>query len=206
MSRPFDKDSVRIHSKDQFEKLTVEYAEEATQFIKDNMYPRFYLGSVKLDWSPKRRCDRGGWYAKGPGISMAMHNAFEVINPFYSYEYSSFNKDSDISGFYCWEAELQLKMRTVHEVAHAVQFFADKIMGVPIDTPHGPSFTSVYRSMRRELVNPLIPNQAEAKKHFEDHVKKVAKSCSDHYLKHITWGIPKNEAATIIRSASRPRS
>ena len=36
------------------------------------VYVKFKLASVKLDWSPNRRSSRGGYYADGPGINIAM--------------------------------------------------------------------------------------------------------------------------------------
>ena len=53
----------------------------AQQYIKDveafaikEIFPKFKLTSIKLDWSPKRRSSRGGMYADGPGINMAMNH------------------------------------------------------------------------------------------------------------------------------------
>ena len=40
--------------------------------IQKEVYVKFKLASVKLDWSPNRRSSRGGYYADGPGINIAM--------------------------------------------------------------------------------------------------------------------------------------
>ena len=85
----------------------VEITKYANDFIrrvekhcKEEIYVDFQLASVKLDWSLKRSCSRGGMYADGPGINIAMawlHKRQGSI--YYVREYASFNKDEEIGGF-----------------------------------------------------------------------------------------------------------
>ena len=47
-------------------KYANDYTRKVEAFCQREIYKKFKLGSVKLDWDPKRRSSRGGMYADGP--------------------------------------------------------------------------------------------------------------------------------------------
>ena len=83
-------------------KYANEYIRMVEEVIQKEIYVKFKLASVKLDWSPSRRSSRGGYYADGPGINIAMSSLVrENNNEIYRvYEYKSFDSDPDIGGIY----------------------------------------------------------------------------------------------------------
>lgn len=152
-----------------------EYIAQCTHIIKAwKDYDNFELNTSKLDWSPKRISSRGGWY-DGPGINIAMCIvAMPRLTPYRMYEYKSFDKDPLIGGFYSCDRFHPLYMHIVHEMAHAAQYYADRILGVPIDRPHGESFKIPYRKLRISTLNKVIPiNQLQLKAEYEQEIKTI---------------------------------
>ena len=49
------------------ELFTKMYIKDVEAFAVKEIFPKFKLATVGLDWSPKRRSSRGGMYADGPG-------------------------------------------------------------------------------------------------------------------------------------------
>lgn len=139
-------------------------------------YGGFSLTTIKLDWSSRRTCSRGGWY-DGPGINMAMEMLFrERGTPYRLYEYKSYDSDKIIGGFYAEDPMLAAQVIVIHEVAHAVQFYADRALGKHIDKPHGESFKKQYRKLRTELFNFKIPvNQSQLAKRYNDIISDINK-------------------------------
>lgn len=120
---------------------------------------KFKLAKLTTDWSLSRRSSRGGMYAAGPGINLAMATLVEPKNSVYRvYEYPSFDSDPEIGGFYTDKNTHRLAMLVCHEMAHAVQFYSAKYLNMPIDRPHGDTFKRPYRKLRVKLLNPEIPN------------------------------------------------
>ena len=73
----------------------VEITKYANDFIRrvekhcqEEIYVDFKLASVKLDWSLKRSCSRGGMYADGPGINIAMAWLHKRQGSIYSVSYT----------------------------------------------------------------------------------------------------------------------
>lgn len=128
----------------------------------------FSLGLFKLDWSPKRKCSRGGIYSQSPGINIAMHIATrEHSSVARLYEYASFNDDPEIGGFYYTNADLKLGLHICHEMAHAVQYYRNlKGVGLKYDRPHGQSFKEPYRLIRKKVLNPFLEPQEQLKKEY----------------------------------------
>ena len=149
----------------------------AQQYIKDveafaikEIFPKFKLASVNLDWSPKRRSSRGGMYADGPGINMAMNHLCKERdgNVYRVYEYKSFDSDPIIGGFYTRDKHDRLRMVIVHEIAHALQYYSYKLNNFRCK-PHGP----LYKRLRQEFINPRLEGQRGLKSEYLLMIKKV---------------------------------
>ena len=153
----------------------------AQQYIKDveafaikEIFPKFKLTSIKLDWSTKRRSSRGGMYADGPGINMAMnHLCKERDGGVYRvYEYKSFDSDPLIGGFYTRDKHDRLRMVIVHEIAHALQYYSYKLNNFRCK-PHGPAWRNFYKRLRQEFINPRLEDQTELKREYDNLVRKI---------------------------------
>lgn len=152
-----------------------EYINQCVHIIKSwKNFDNFELNTCKLDWSTRRKSSRGGWY-DGPGINIAM-NVVSMPRPipYRIYEYKSFDEDPIIGGFYSCDEFHPLYMHVVHEMAHAAQFYADRIIGIAIDRPHGDTFKNPYRKLRVATLNKVIPvNQGQLKKQYEEEIKNI---------------------------------
>lgn len=141
---------------------TRSFSKKLEEWTKSTLFSDFSL-QVTLDWSKIRTCSRGGMYKKGPGINIAMACAYPNNNGYvYRFlEYPSYDRDSEIGGFYAKDPKLKLNTIVAHEVAHAIQMHSYKILGQRC-TPHGAVFKSYYKMLRTRFVNPSIPtNQLE---------------------------------------------
>lgn len=163
-----------MNAKLEFNRHIHNYAKQAESWVVNNIYSDFVLDSIKLDWNPKRRSHRGGYYADGPGINMAM--ALLPKTPkgitLRFYEYRSFDTDPHIGGFYTDDSNQHNQAIVLHEVAHAVQFYSYKINNTRCK-PHGPMFKNFYKRLRQGMLNPYLPNQQLLKKDYEDYLKKL---------------------------------
>lgn len=133
-------------------------------------YESFVLSKLDLDWSPRRRSSRGGWYKEGAGISIAMSQAcMPRTSPYRMYEYKSFDSDPVIGGFFSKNENLSLGLHVCHEMAHAAQFFAHFTLGIESDRPHGNAFKQAYRKIRIAVLNRYIPiNQQQLKEEYSN--------------------------------------
>jgi hypothetical protein len=166
-----------LADKTKLNKLVHTWASEAEAQVNSwPEYSGFNLSTIKLDWSTRRTCSRGGWY-DGPGINMAMAMLFrERGKPYRLYEYKSYDLDKVIGGFYAEDQMLAAQVIVIHEVAHAAQFYADRSLGLLIDRPHGESFKKPYRRLRTELFNFKIPvNQSQLAKRYNDTISEITK-------------------------------
>ena len=148
-------------------KYANDFIRRVEQHCQEEIYVDFKLASVKLDWSLKRSCSRGGMYADGPGINIAMawlHKRQGSI--YYVKEYASFNKDEEIGGFYSQNQWHQLEMVILHEIAHALQYYSYKLNKFRCK-PHGPTFKNFYRRLRNVFLNPYLPEQKELKEKYD---------------------------------------
>lgn len=138
----------------------------------------FSIDLFKLDWSTRRRSSRGGIYGNSvPGINIAMQLACtEYSKTARLYEYSSFDSDPVIGGFYYRDANLKLGLHICHEVAHSVQFYRKLVLeDGSYDRPHGESFKRPYRVLRTKILNPKLEAQKELKLEYETLIKKYTK-------------------------------
>ena len=151
-------------TKEHLEKIATDTAEEVCSFLQKK-YPEFTI-NVKLDWSTKRKNHRGGLYATGPGINLAMvffGRDFESKSKTFTFkEYASYNSDPVIGGFVCEDPLLILKVTVVHECSHALQHWLGKRQGVKF-APHGVEFKSIYSKLRKQFINSHIPKQSWTK-------------------------------------------
>jgi hypothetical protein len=131
-------------------------------------YDNFILSKLDLNWSSRRTASRGGLYAEGPGISIAMNVACMIrTRPYRIYEYKSFDTDPVIGGFYGTNPWLPLGLHICHEMAHAAQFYAHFNLGIISDRPHGTQFKNNYAKIRKVVLNKHIPpNQQQLKEEY----------------------------------------
>ena len=156
-------------------KYANDFIRRVAKHCKEEIYVDFELASIKLDWSLKRSCSRGGMYADGPGINIAMawlHKRQGSI--YYVREYASFNKDEEIGGFYSQNQWHQLEMVILHEIAHALQYYSYKLNKFRCK-PHGPTFKNFYRRLRNVFLNPYLPDQKQLKEKYDADRAAVAK-------------------------------
>lgn len=147
------------------EKQAYSWVTQCEDYIRTVHYSDFSLVRCKLDWSTRRRSSRGGWY-NGPGINIAMHLYTRKLGLYRQYEYPSFDSDPVIGGFYSTEASHALGMVICHEMAHAVQYYRDRVLNIKIDRPHGESFKNPYRELRINILNPCLPPQEKLKQEY----------------------------------------
>ena len=146
--------------KAKWNKYANDYTRKVEVFCQREIYKKFKLASVKLDWSPNRRSSRGGMYADGPGINIAMMGCCRDHKGqiYRVYEYSSFNDDPDIGGFYTRRSYDKLDMVILHEIAHALQYYSYKINRHRCK-PHGPVWKNFYSRLRNAFLNNTLENQ-----------------------------------------------
>lgn len=162
----------------------MKYARNVEQWVVDSIYDTFTL-DVKLDWSNKRVASRGGMYAKGPGINMAMHNSYPNNKGqiYRFYEYASYDMNKTIGGFYATDPTLKLEALLLHEISHAIQYFSYRITGTRCK-PHGPVFKGYYKQLREHFLNHKLPDQIAMQKEYDEYVSKLNKGV-DHVLQDL---------------------
>lgn len=141
--------------------------------IQSTLHPTFTC-SLRVDWDRKRSRSRGGVYANGPGISIAMYSAAPINSPgvYRFYEYPSYDSNSIIGGFYSTNWTHKLEAIIAHEMAHAVQFFEYAKLGIRCK-PHGPLFKKHYAALRTQFVNAQLPNQAPLAEEYAAIIKSI---------------------------------
>lgn len=132
------------------------------KYVQETLYTTFTC-SLNVDWNPRRTRSKGGVYANGPGISIAMHHTALVYNNadtvYRFYEYPSYDAHAVIGGFYSCNWVHKLEAVIAHEVAHAVQFFEYAKLGIRCKS-HGAVFKKHYATFRTHFVNAQLPEQA----------------------------------------------
>ena len=154
--------------KAKWNKYANDYIRKVEAFCQREIYKKFKLSSVKLDWSINRRSTRGGMYADGPGINIAMLGCCRDHKGqiYRVYEYSSFNDDPDIGGFYTRRSYDKLDMVILHEIAHALQYYSYKINRHRCK-PHGPVWKNFYSRLRNAFLNNTLENQHEMANEYQ---------------------------------------
>ena len=149
-----------MRSRTEVNNFVTNFAYSLSKYIRSSYYDDFTLEMIKTDWNPSRRSSRGGIYAKGPGINIAMREYFRhnKVYPSKFYEYASYDKNTIFGGFYYTNTDTMIKAIVAHEVAHAVQFFEYSKLNCKCK-PHGPIFKKFYKDLRLQFVNQHIEDQ-----------------------------------------------
>ena len=154
--------------KAKWNKYANDYIRKVEAVCQREIYKKFKLSSVKLDWSINRRSSRGGMYADGPGINIAMLGCCRDHKGqiYRVYEYSSFNDEPDIGGFYTRRSYDKLDMVILHEIAHALQYYSYKINRHRCK-PHGPVWKNFYSRLRNTFLNNTLEKQHEMANEYQ---------------------------------------
>jgi hypothetical protein len=150
-------------------KLVVKFAKQCLREICKKQYeiecqgkPIVYTEALKrLQVRTKYRCQSS--YGSATHICIDMQRYRQSFISFT--EYRSFADDPVIGSIKdCDDRELLLKCLVAHEVAHHIQSRYGawtRYLKNTYRKPHGDAFKTIYRELRRTLVNPYI-NQSEA--------------------------------------------
>ena len=173
------------------------YEENATIFIKvalsflRDTFPALqdFTCTLKCDWSEDRRFSRGGKYAKGPGVNLAMHPL--VTNHMEKgrfREYKSIAADPYIGSIKSDKPIYILSTLMCHEIAHAITHYLGQ------NDTHGPKWQFWYRVMRERFVNhevtPLVTITEETVSSSDPKYTKdtFVSNCRSHGLKPEHFG------------------
>lgn len=163
------------HVRIETSKYANDFVRRVEKTCQETIYTDFKLATVKLDWDKKRRSSRGGMYADGPGINMAMWHMVQRSGDVYKVtEYRSFDSDPEIGGFYSQNRWHKLEMVLLHEIAHALQYYCYKLNKFRCK-PHGPTWKNFYRRLRLEFLNPYLGDQKELKAIYDKQYEEVLK-------------------------------
>jgi hypothetical protein len=137
----------------------------------------FDLAFIKLDWSKRRSCSRGGWYPRqgGAGISIGMNliaknQKDSVIRV---YEYKSFDSSKTIGGFFTRNIEHKLALHCLHEVAHAAQYWGFYLKNISPGSAHGNRWKSIYEHLRVNILNSSLPEQEPLQKEYNNIIEEI---------------------------------
>tara|TARA_S200002703_G_scaffold55565_1_gene48173 strand:+ start:219 stop:740 length:522 start_codon:yes stop_codon:yes gene_type:complete len=150
-------------------KLVVRFAKQCLREICKKQYevqigvtyprvrPLTYTDALdRIQVSTKYRNQRS--YGGAKGISIDVRHYRESLTSFH--EYKSFANDPVIGSITnCADSELLLKCLVAHEVSHHIQRRYGpftRYLKKTCNKPHGDGFKTIYRELRRTLVNPYI--------------------------------------------------
>lgn len=160
----------------EYTKFSMDFIDEVEAWVQAEIYTKFKLsGGKKLDWSEKRRCSRGGYYADGPGINIAMHGATRgyVTGEIQRvYEYASFDNDRFIGGIYTRDKYDKLRLIILHEIAHALQYYSYRVNRFRCK-PHGTVWKNFYLRLRNQFLNPYLEDQIVLKNEYDKIVEQI---------------------------------
>jgi hypothetical protein len=166
-------------------KEKVNYYTTVCRIILKDIEPDYYYAPfvLKVDFNPKRISHRGGMYAKGPGINMAM-NVFTYSkecfklggdHPYYFFqEMPSYADDPIIGSAHIDCVEQHINLSVAHEVAHSVQCYVKQRDKVEYVEPHGKEFKKYYQILRLE-VNKTLPDQQFAEIKYKELLSSIKK-------------------------------
>ena len=145
---------------------------------------------AKLDWARNRTRSLGGLKRIGgkctPFMSIGMRRSVAESDKGFVAEYKSFNRDREIGGANVRNAEEAVMVVVAHELAHVIQFCRDyakrpELAGLVSDQlpsndrPHGYLFQLVYRTIRRNYVNPRLGGVVEQPRYEVSEPRMVAR-------------------------------
>lgn len=151
-----------------------EFTKKLSSYLSETYYKNFSVKVMKWDWNPSRVSSRGGIYAKGPGINIAMRNNFlrysTPVDKFY--EYPSYDSDPIIGGIYYTVPEIKLKAIIAHEVSHAIQWYEARLKNTRYK-PHGLEFKQFYKELRVLFINDQLEDQNKLKQDYHNNLSAI---------------------------------
>lgn len=151
-------------------KLVVKFAKQCLREICKKQYeveyqgkPLVYAEAIKrLQVKTKHRDQRS--YGSRDYISIDMKRYRKNLTSFA--EYRSFADDPVIGTIKdCDNRELLLKCLVVHEMSHHIQYkygLYTRYLKNNFHKPHGDGFKTIYRELRRTLINPYVESREAA--------------------------------------------
>ena len=158
-----------------FNKFAFDFTNDIEKEIrKFTDFESFALSDAKFDWSERRTRSRGGRYAWGYGISIAMHRAtkYDPKGVHKVYEYRSYASDPIIGSIYIRNPLDGLRMIILHELAHTMQYYHYYKFGYRCK-PHGKMFKKWYKMLRVNFLNDTLPNQQICKAKYEKDIERL---------------------------------
>ena len=151
-------------------KLVVNFAKQCLREICKKQHEIEYRGKPVVYAEALKRLEVRTKYRGQSSYGSAAHICIDMRRyrqSFISFtEYRSFADDPVIGSIKdCDDRELLLKALVAHEVAHHIQSRYGSWTRYLKNTyrkPHGDAFKTIYRELRRTLVNPYIQNQQAA--------------------------------------------
>ena len=151
-------------------KLVVNFAKQCLREICKKQHEIEYRGKPVVYAEAIKRLEVRTKYRGQSSYGSAAHICIDMRRyrqSFISFtEYRSFADDPVIGSIKdCDDRELLLKALVAHEVAHHIQSRYGSWTRYLKNTyrkPHGDAFKTIYRELRRTLVNPYIQNQQAA--------------------------------------------
>lgn len=156
-----------------------QYKNDGIAHLKNTpLLSEFDLAWFNLDWSKNRTRSMGGWYPKkgGAGINLAALKLVPRIEKgavCRVYEYASFDSHPVIGGIYITNPEHKIAMVTLHELAHAAQFWLKYIKHQDPGKPHGDLWKSIYAGLRTNILNPQLENQHKLKATYDEYIASI---------------------------------
>ena len=151
-------------------KLVVNFAKQCLREICKKQHEIEYRGKPVVYAEALKRLEVRTKYRGQSSYGSAAHICIDMRRyrqSFISFtEYRSFADDPVIGSIKdCDDRELLLKALVAHEVAHHIQSRYGswtRYLKSTYRKPHGDAFKTIYRELRRTLVNPYIQNQQAA--------------------------------------------
>ena len=151
-------------------KLVVNFAKQCLREICKKQHEIEYRGKPVVYAEALKRLEIRTKYRSQSSYGSAAHICIDMQRyrqSFISFtEYRSFADDPVIGSIKdCDDRELLLKALVAHEVAHHIQSRYGswtRYLKSTYRKPHGDAFKTIYRELRRTLVNPYIQNQQAA--------------------------------------------
>jgi len=166
---------MKLSEQVEYNKFANDFIREVEAWVQAEIYPKFSLsGGRTLDWGAKRRCSRGGYYADGPGINIAMKWCIDKAEGEIKrvYEYKSFDSDPFIGGIYTRNKYDKLRLTILHEIGHALQYYSYRLNGFR-GKPHGTTWKNFYRRLREQFLNHQLEDQAALKQEYESGIDDI---------------------------------
>jgi|TARA_R100000081_G_C4816873_1_gene175856 hypothetical protein len=130
----------------------------------------YYNGKKMLKLSPSKfakkvlKIKQSGVRCKGGKnlIHIGLHYFQFKEGPGEDIEYKSYRDDSTIGNMYCQNNYQRLLITIAHEVSHHIQYkYCPRVDRFKTNyrKAHGECFKTIYRYLRRDLINPMIEDQ-----------------------------------------------